>query len=135
MKPNYLVDTDWIIDHLNGKETIRQKLKELRPSGIAISMISLAELYEGVYYSNDPIMGQSILEALLQQFDIVGIDEETCKIFGKERGKLRKEGRIIGDFDLMIASICLRRNFTLLTNNRKHFERLDELKIISLALG
>ncbi len=133
MKPAYLVDTDWIIDHLNGKETVRQKLKELRPSGISISIISLAELYEGVYYSNDPVKSQSILEGLLVQFDIAVIDEETCKIFGKERGKLRQEGRIIGDFDLMIASTCLRRKLTLLTNNRKHFERLNDLKIISFS--
>ncbi len=133
MKSAYLVDTDWIIDHLNGKEIVRQKLKELRPSGIAISMISLAELYEGVYYSHDPIKSQSILEALLMQFEIVGIDEETCKIFGKERGELRQKRKIIGDFDLMIASICLRRNFTLLTNNLKHFERLRNLRIVSLS--
>jgi len=133
MKPAYLVDTDWIIDHLNGKETVRQKLKELRPSGIAISVISLAELFEGVYYSKDPSKSQSILEALLMQFEIVGVDEETCKIFGKERGKLRHEGRIIGDFDLMIASTCLSRNLTLLSNNRKHFERLKGLKILSLS--
>jgi tRNA(fMet)-specific endonuclease VapC len=133
MKSVYLVDTDWIIDHLNGKEAVRQKLKELRSSGLAISMISLAELYEGVYYSKDPVMSQSILEALLLQFEIVGIDEETCKMFGRERGKLRREGRIISDFDLMIASICLRRNFTLLTNNRKHFERIDDLKMRSLS--
>jgi hypothetical protein len=29
MKPAYLVDTDWIIDHLNGKEMVRQKLRRL----------------------------------------------------------------------------------------------------------
>jgi tRNA(fMet)-specific endonuclease VapC len=133
MKSAYLVDTDWIIDHLNGKESVKQKLKELRPSGIGVSIISLAELFEGVYYSKDPSKSQSILEALLLQFEVVDIDEETCKIFGKERGRLRQEGRIIGDFDLMIASTCLRRSLTLLTNNRKHFERLKELKIISLS--
>jgi tRNA(fMet)-specific endonuclease VapC len=133
MNPVYLVDTDWIIDHLNGKEKVRQKLKELRPSGIAISMVSLAELYEGVYYSNDPAKSQSILDALTGQFSIIGIDEETCKIFGKQRGKLRQEGNIINDFDLMIASTCLRKNLTLLTNNSRHFERIDGLKTLSLS--
>jgi tRNA(fMet)-specific endonuclease VapC len=133
MKSIYLVDTDWIIDHLNGREVVTKKLKELRISGLAISIISLAELYEGVYYSKDPAMSQRILETLLEQFETVGIDEETCKIFGKERGRLRREGRIIGDFDLLIASICLNHNLTLLTNNRRHFERFDKLKIISLT--
>jgi tRNA(fMet)-specific endonuclease VapC len=42
----YLVDTDWIIDHLRGKVVVKEKLKEYRPSGIAVSIVSLAELYE-----------------------------------------------------------------------------------------
>ena len=43
-----LVDTDWIIDHLKGIEKVREKLKEFRQyGGIAVSIISLAELYEG----------------------------------------------------------------------------------------
>jgi tRNA(fMet)-specific endonuclease VapC len=57
------------------------------------------------------------------------IDQEVCKIFGRERNKLRKQGNIIGDFDLLIASICLRHNLALLTNNKKHFEKIDSLKI------
>ena len=50
----YLIDTDWIIDHLKGEAEVARKLEELAPEGLAISMISLAELYEGVFYSKDP---------------------------------------------------------------------------------
>ncbi len=59
------------------------------------------------------------------------MDHEICKIFGRERNKLRKQGNIIGDFDLLIASICLRYDLILLTNNKKHFEKIDFLKIMS----
>lgn len=133
MKVSYLVDTDWIIDHLNKKREVTEKLKELRPAGIALSIISLAELYEGVYYSSDPAKSQRMLDILLKQFPVLIIEEEICKIFGKERGKLRREKKIISDFDLMIASTCLRWNLTLLTNNRKHYEALEKLKIISIS--
>ena len=51
MKAGYLVDTDWIIDHLANVPVITQKLRELQPQGIVLSVVSLAELYEGVYYS------------------------------------------------------------------------------------
>lgn len=50
MKLAYLVDTDWAIDHLNGQEPTRKRLEELAPSGLGISIISLAEVYEGIYY-------------------------------------------------------------------------------------
>jgi len=41
---NYLVDTDWIIHGLHGKEKEVTKLLELKKEGLAISVISLAEL-------------------------------------------------------------------------------------------
>ena len=64
---------------------------------------------------------------------VLGLKEEICQIFGRERGKLRKHGNIIGDFDLLIASTCLYYNLTLLTNNVRHFERVEGLLITSLA--
>lgn len=125
----YLVDTDWIIDHLNGVNEITKKLEELAVSGLCTSIISVAELYEGVYGSKDYKASHDALETFLKGITVLSIDQEVCKIFGKERNKLRKEGNIIGDFDLLIASICLRHNLTLLTNNKTHFERIDSLKI------
>jgi predicted nucleic acid-binding protein len=54
MNASYLVDTDWAINHLNGQERTRRRLEALAGSGLAFSAISLAEVYEGIYYSNDP---------------------------------------------------------------------------------
>jgi len=42
----YLIDTDWVINHLKGESRVVAKLEELVPEGVAISVISLAELYE-----------------------------------------------------------------------------------------
>ena len=43
MRAGYLLDTDWIIDHLNGVAAVAARLKELQPAGLAASIISLAE--------------------------------------------------------------------------------------------
>jgi len=129
----YLIDTDWVIDHFNRVEKVTKKLEELAPEGLALSIISLAELYEGVYYSRDPSESERVLkEFLASDLEVLGIDEETCKIFGRERGRLRREGKIISDFDLLIASTCLRHNLILLTNNRRHYELVKGLEIISV---
>jgi predicted nucleic acid-binding protein len=45
---------------------------------------------------------------------------------------LKKSGTIIADMDLMIASIAIENNCTLLTNNLKHFERISELRVVGL---
>jgi predicted nucleic acid-binding protein len=47
MMMQYLVDTDWVIDYLNDREDIVQRLQELQHrAGLALSVISLAELYQ-----------------------------------------------------------------------------------------
>ena len=130
---NYLIDTDWVIDHLNGVEQVTQRLKELVPYGLSLSILPLAELYEGIYHSQNPVQDEQALSRFLtSDMVVLGIDEEIARTFGKERGRLRQQGRTIGDIDLLIASTCLYHNLTLLTNNRKHFEVVDGLKIISV---
>ena len=128
----YLIDTDWVIDHLNEVESVSRRLHELAPEGLALSVISLGELYEGVYYSRNPQESEASLQRFLnRELSLLGIDEETCKIFGRERGRLRNTGQIIGDMDLLIAATALQYNLTLLSNNRRHFERIEGLRIES----
>lgn len=130
---SYLIDTDWIIDHLHGVALVSQRLRELQDKGLAMSVISVAELWEGAYYSSDPINSQAGLEEFLVGIPILGLDEDTCKRFGHLRGSLRRQGRIVGDFDLLIAATALRHTLTLLTNNRRHFENIPDLQIQSLS--
>jgi len=128
----YLIDTDWVIHHLNGHAAIIERLQALQLEGLGLSVVALAELYEGVFYSRDPVQSEQKLNDFLESVRIVGIDEATAKIFGRERGRLRAEGMLIGDMDLLIAATALQHTLTLLTNNRRHFERIEGLRIESL---
>src|SRR5919109_3384705 len=132
MTIRYLIDTDWVIDHLNQIDRVVNRLRELRPQGLALSIASLAELYEGVHYSRDPESSQQALDAFLEDVTVLGIDEEICKLFGRERGRLRRQGALIGDFDLLIAATGLHFGLTVLTNNRQHFERIEGLRLESI---
>ena len=126
----YLIDTDWIIHGLHGEKQVAKKLLELKGEGLTISVISLAELYEGVYHSTDPSSDEEVLKDFLSGVSVLGINGEICKIFGRERARLRKEGKPIGDFDLLIASTCLHHELTLLTDNIREFERVRNLRIL-----
>jgi tRNA(fMet)-specific endonuclease VapC len=110
-----------------------KKLGSLKEEGLAISVISLAELYEGVHYSTDRDGDERALNDFLTDVSILGVEEEICKIFGKERGRMRREKKMIGDFDLLIASTCLFYNLILLTNNKKHYQLVECLKIFSIS--
>ena len=129
---NFLIDTDWTIDYLNGAQYVRDRLDGLGISDLGISVVSVAELYEGVLYSRNMEDDHAALSLFLEyEVTVLGIDMEICRIFGRERGRLRRQGRMTGDMDLLIASTCLRHNLTLLSNNRRHFESVEGLEIIS----
>lgn len=132
MKVTYLIDTDWAIDYLGDRDPAASRVEGLRAEGVGLSIVSLAELYEGVYNSKDPEVSERKLLGFLSGVTILGIDEEVCKIFGRERAKLRKKGLLIGDLDLIIGSTALRYETPLCTNNRKHYERMEELDIVSV---
>ena len=127
----YLLDTDWVVHCLHGIEPVAARLEQLTPDGVGLSIVSMAELYQGVFYSADPAGNERALRDFLSRIDIVDLDDEICRIFATERGRLRAAGTIIGDFDILIGATAIRHDLTMLTNNRRHFERLSGLTIIS----
>ena len=132
MTITYLIDTDWVIHYLNGHPAIVERLEEFQEQGLALSVISLAELYEGIYYSRDPERNEQALNNFLRGVMVIGIDEDICRLFGRERGRLRAAGKMIGDFDLLIGATALHHHLIMLTNNRRHFELIDGLPLMSL---
>ena len=127
-----LLDTDWAINYLNDVPRTVRRVEELRPEGISISIVSVAELYEGVLNSHDPERRERSLQDFLRLFPIIDLDVPICRVFGVERARLRATGTLIPDMDLLIGATALRHDLTLLSNNRRHFERLSGLHIISV---
>lgn len=131
----YLLDTDWAIYYLRGKEAFVKAIDEYRKEGIAISMISIAELYEGVYRSRRPEEKETALIDFLEGFKTVGITKPVARLFGSKRAELREMGFTVSDFDLLIACVAEYHGLVLLTNNRKHFEKVPGVKeLISLPV-
>lgn len=126
----YLIDTDWIIEYLRGNKTITSFLNEKFEEGLAMSIISLAELYDGVYSSKDPERHEASLRDFVSGVVILDITKETCKQFGRLRSELRKKGEMLDNLDLFIASTAKTHNLTILTNNKKHYKR-TKLEVLS----
>jgi tRNA(fMet)-specific endonuclease VapC len=127
---SHLIDTDRIIDFLKGDEKTVEKLISLLDEGLAVSVISLAELYEGVYGSDNPEKSMKGLNDFLTNVTILDVDSEISRVFGNKRASLRKEGKLIDNFDLLIAATCMHYDITLITNNTRHFEKIEGLNIL-----
>jgi tRNA(fMet)-specific endonuclease VapC len=98
--PAYLIDTSWAIRHLRGLATYTEKLSALESSGLAISVITLAELYEGVARSSNPARAGAALDAFVSGVRILLVDEGTARAFGKLSAQMRSTGNHPGDFDV-----------------------------------
>jgi predicted nucleic acid-binding protein len=62
----YLLDTDWVVDILNGQENAIETALELVPQGLAISIITYGELYEGAAFARNPAPALAGLRSFLK---------------------------------------------------------------------
>lgn len=126
----YLLDTDIIINNLRNKKRLGS---EILDHELAISLITLGELIYGSYKSSNPQRSLGLTEDFLRELGvaIIPLNEDVVYSFGQLKSSLEKEGRRLEDFDLLIAATAKVNNLVLVTYNRKHFERIPDLEIIS----
>jgi predicted nucleic acid-binding protein len=124
----FLLDSDTLIYFLKGRAEIISAIAKHPPEDLATSRINYTELLYGAYNSSRIEYNLKIIFPFLANFEILEFDQDTAHLFAKEKARLKKSGMIIADMDLMIASIAIAHNLTLVSNNTKHFERVKNLK-------
>ena len=125
----YLLDTNQVVYYLRQETRVIDDLQSRRGEGLAVSIISAAELYEGIFRATNPEEAERALKDFLSEVTVLSIDEEVARIFGQERARLRQVGMPMSDLDLLIAATALRHDLTLLTADRD-FERVENLTTI-----
>ena len=124
----YMLDTNICIYIIKKRPmSVLRRFEKVRSSQICISVVSFAELRYGVENSSSKKLNQSILDAFCSQLTILPWDEGAAKKYGKIRTHLERQGTLIGNMDLLIASHALSGKHVLVTNNLKEFERVQHL--------
>ena len=131
-----LLDTD-IFSYLTRTHDTRGDAYRPYVAGktVAISFITVGEIYFGAAKRK---WGKQTLNAFLERQKAVVVvpsDHEVCREYGKLKASLREAGIVIADNDLWIAACALRHSIPLISNNRKHFEKMPGLNLISLTPG
>jgi predicted nucleic acid-binding protein len=127
----FLLDTDTIIFSLKGNEAVKLNLQKHIDDPIKTTAVTLMELYYGAYKSKKVAANLARLKMIERNMEIISPDEKSAEIFGMIKADLEKQGTPLDDFDIVIASCALVHNLTLVTNNVKHFERIDGLRLVS----
>lgn len=126
----YLLDTNICIFLKNNKPPhVLARLHGAIGAGVRLSSVSVAELQYGVYNSANIERNRISLTEFLAPFEILDFDDNDAEAFGKIRAELKKLGKMIGPYDMMIGAQAMARNLILVTNNTSEFERIDGLRL------
>jgi len=131
----FLLDSDILIYFLKGRGDVVAKVLAYPPEDLVTSRINFTELLYGAYNSAKVEKNLKVITSFLESFDILEFDARSAAIFAKEKARLKKNGTILADMDLMIASIAIANDLILVSNNTKHFRRIKSLKLENWAVS
>ena len=124
----WLLDTNALIHAQRGRPAaVRAHLQRRSPEEIAVSAISIAELWYSAAKHVDPSGKRGLWNQFLDPYAVYTFDRSAAEIHGDLRFRLRHNP--IGDLDLLIASIALANDLTLVTNNMRELGRVSELRV------
>ena len=121
------LDTDFMVAYLRKDPKAKSKLEELESSRepLHTTTINAFELYKGALRASNPKAELAKVDALLDAFFILVLDRESAR----SAASLQDRSNPIGESDLLIGSIALVNKQTLITRNKKDFERMPGLHL------
>lgn len=126
----YLLDTNICIYIIKKKpEGVIKRFLKMKPDSVAISSITVSELYYGVAKSSRHDENTVALEQFLLPLTVINFNKEDSISYGNLRAELERKGKLIGAMDMLIAAQALSRDLILVTNNEREFKKIDGLSI------
>lgn len=126
-----LLDTNVVIDALDSRRPeVRRRLGEAQSAGetLGLSSVVLFELRYGLALSARRVENERMLQGVLSGgLAVVAFDGDDASAAAELRADLRKAGRMIGPYDVLIAAQARRRGATLVTHNLSEFSRVPGL--------
>jgi len=124
-----VLDTDTISYYLRGSQSIKEKFFEYQYQ-LSSTTINYAELVYGLK-KRDNKKYLPTVEMIFDNIKVYDFDKKSAKIFATLKSDMEKKGLIVADMDLIIASIAIANGETLISNNLKHFSKIDILSVES----
>jgi tRNA(fMet)-specific endonuclease VapC len=124
----HLLDTNICSAHMRRPGGLAHRFFQYA-GGLAISTVVLAELYSGAYKHPSPSRLLALIGDLLQEVAVLDFDSVCAERFGKVQGELSQKGISVPETDLMIASVALVHNLTLVTHNTADFQNIPGLRL------
>ena len=125
---SFLLDTDTCSHHMRRPTGLAHRFIQ-HMSRLSIPSIVLAELLAGAYLQDNPTSRLGHIADLLTDLAVIDFDSACADAYGRLRGQLKRLGFTIAPIDLLIASVAIAYDLTLVTHNTAHFNHIPGLRL------
>lgn len=127
----YLIDSDIVIDHLDGVVAATALLDRLSVDGIAISVVTYMEVYQGIRHSPNPASTQAKLDTFLVSAPILDFTPRIARLCAELRDHLRARGRRVRprNLDLINAATAMAHSLIFVTRNVEDYDDIPGLRL------
>lgn len=121
----YLLDTNILIDAINGRAGRPGQLGDFLDRGVllACTSINVTEIYMGMRPHEALATATFLLE-----LEFYPVTWEIARLAGEFFNEWRQRGHTLAIADMTIAAVCIANGITLVTDNQKHFP-MPELQV------
>lgn len=124
----YLLDTNICVFVLRQKYGVGERMLQAGVSNCFISELTYAELLYGAECSDNPEKNKALIDRFLSRIRVIPI-KDAIPLFAKEKARLRKDGTLVEDFDLLIGTTAVKGGLTMVTENTRHFQNIDGIQL------
>ena len=128
---NYQTDATFVIDFLNGQVSARDIYTTLDAEGIALSILTYMELWEGVEGNQDPRAAAQALRRFLRGVTILPFSRRVARRAAHLRREPRRMRRPIEQraLDILIAATALEYDLVMVTSDTD-YQDIPGLKLL-----
>src|ERR1700676_4691299 len=129
MPVRYLLDTNTANYVIKGNfPRVRARLLRVPMAEVGISVVTEAEFRFGVARRPEATSLKSVVEEFLLRVEALPWNSEAARHYARIRAGLEKDGRAMGNLDLMIAAHAVAAEVVLVTHDHV-FRRVKGLKV------
>ena len=126
-----ILDTCVVSYLMRGGEQAKAYLPHVQGKLLAVSFITVGEMYFGAEKARWGDAKRKQLEMALRNFVVIPYDHEIARCYGRLVAERQRNGTPIAFNDAWIAACALRHGISLVTHNPKDFGGITDINVIT----
>jgi len=126
-----ILDTNVCIDVLRGRRKVVERLRECEPKDCCLSAVTEFELFQGAARAPEERRAEERVkvERFLSCLQVLPFDSDCARLAGELNAGLLNHGTPVSVTDVWIGATGLRHGWTVVTNNKRDFGRMEGLEL------